>query len=195
MIKVGVTGGIGSGKSTVCKIFESLGAPVYHADDEGRKILEKREVISILVQYFGNSILDERDEIDRKKLAEIVFKDTSALAFLNSIIHTRVRASFQEWSSDKPDAPYVIYEAAILFESGHYKNVDKTVLVTASEEARIARVTARDNVSREAVLQRIGNQWDDQKKAAMADFIINNDGSVMLIPQVIEIHNQLLKIQ
>lgn len=190
MIKVGLTGNIGSGKSTVASVFETLGVPVFHADVEAKKILSGKEVIDLLVNEFGSSILSG-SLIDRGALAKIVFKDKDALTTLNSIIHPRVRKSLISWMETKQDYKYIIQEAAILFESGFNKFFDKTIVVSCPEEIAIRRVIERDGVDENDVKARIQNQWSEQRKVELADFVINNDGTRLVIPEVIEIHKIL----
>ncbi len=187
MIKVALTGNIGSGKSTVASIFESLHVPVFHADEEAKKFLLNDEVITEIVEKFGIEIQDT-NFINRQKLAEIVFRNESKLDLLNAIIHPRVRKALHLWLDTKKSSPYVIQEAAILFESGFHKEFDKTVLVSCPQEIAIQRVMLRDEVSRENVLHRIENQWSEERKMAMSDYIIYNDDENMLIPQVLELH-------
>ena len=186
MIKVGITGGIGSGKSTVCRIFESLGIPVFRADDESRRLLnEDEEVQKHVIELLGNDVIIH-GKPDRKKIAELVFNHPEKLRSLNAIIHPRVREGVALWA-DQQKSEWVIEEAAILFESGAYKNLDAIIVVSAPEEIRIQRVMDRDNVSEATVKERIKNQITEKERRERADFIIENDGNQLLIPQAIEI--------
>ncbi|MBA9074136.1 dephospho-CoA kinase [Flavobacterium gossypii] len=170
---IGLTGGIGSGKSSIAQHIESLGVPVYIADIEAKKILETDAVIAKVVALFGEDILD-KEKIDKKKIAALVFQDPEKLRKYNNIIHPEVFLHFQNWVKQYENLPLVVKEAAILFESGSYKDCDKIILVTAPKETRIKRVMKRDGVSREAVEQRMAHQWDDEKKKALSDFVIEN---------------------
>jgi dephospho-CoA kinase len=190
MIKVGLTGNIGSGKSTVARIFEIIGVPVYQADKEAKKFLSKPEVKKELKKEFGQAIFSGI-EIDRKKLAEIVFNTKKSLNFLNSIIHPLVRKDFEDWCSNYSEEPYIIQEAAILFESGFYKFFDKTIVVSCPKEIAVMRVMERDITTGREVKERIKNQWEQEKKINLADFIIINDNEQLVIPQVLQIHKEL----
>jgi dephospho-CoA kinase len=170
---IGLTGGIGSGKSSIAKHIESLGIPVYIADTEAKKILDTADVIAKVIALFGNDIL-ENGKIDRKKIAALVFQDAEKLKKYNAIIHPEVYLHFQNWVKQHNNYPLVVKEAAILFESGSYKDCDKIILVTAPKENRIQRVMKRDAVTREAVEQRMSHQWDDETKKSMSDFVIEN---------------------
>ena len=170
---IGLTGGIGSGKSSIAQHIESLGVPVYIADIEAKKILETDAVIAKVVALFGEDILD-KEKIDKKKIAALVFQDPEKLRKYNNIIHPEVFLHFQNWVKQHENLRLVVKEAAILFESGSYKDCDKIILVTAPKETRIKRVMKRDGVSREAVEQRMAHQWDDEKKKALSDFVIEN---------------------
>jgi len=194
MLKVGLTGSIGSGKTLVSKIFFSLGVPVYHADVEAKKFLLDENIKNHIVTRIGNSVFDDQNNIVSEKLASIVFNDHKALSVLNSLIHPLVRIDFIEWLSDKQKEPYVLHEAAILYESGFYKDFDKVITVSAPEDVRIKRVMERDRVLEEDVLTRMRNQWKDERKSELADYVIINDGKQMMIPQVLEIHRKLLEI-
>lgn len=186
MLRIGVTGGIGSGKSIICRVLSELGYPVFHSDNVAKALLNNdlnvREEISDL---FGNDIYTNT-EIDKKRLAEIIFKDETAREKINSIIHPRVRQKFEEFAK-ACRSELVFNEAAILFETDSYKNFDATILVTAPEELRIERVMKRDGVSREQVLDRIKSQWKDEKKAELADYILVNDEKKPLLDQIEEI--------
>jgi dephospho-CoA kinase len=170
---VGLTGGIGSGKTTMAKYFADQGIPVYIADDEAKKIMLMPDVAKAVLNAFGKEALNNGVP-DKKKLADIVFANPEKLEILNSIIHPKVREHFYEWVKKQKDEVFVIKEAAILFESGSYKDCDKIILVTAPREIRIKRVMERDSISEGKVLERIANQWDDEKKKALSDYIINN---------------------
>lgn len=190
MLKVGVTGGIGSGKSTVCRMFGVLGIPVFSSDDEGKRLLaEDPEVRNALTAAFGGEIF-VNEVLDRKALGALVFNDRDALERLSAIVHPAVRAAFNVWA-EKQQAPYVINEAAILVETGGYKHLDHLVVVAAPEAERIARVMRRDDTTEEQVRARMSNQTDDATRAAVADSIIVNDGKAMVIPQVLVVYEQL----
>ena len=189
MRKVGLTGNIGSGKSLVARIFKTFGIPVFEADMEAKTILYSPEVSKNVMQIFGHEILVD-GSIDRKKLANLVFNNPALLQKLNNIIHPSVRQKFNRWAEFHTNKPYIIYEAAILFESGQYKELDSIITVFANPELRIQRVMQRDDVPRELVLERMKNQWPDEKKNALADFVIFNNGEELLIPQVGKIHAQ-----
>lgn len=192
MLKVGLTGNIGSGKSTIARIFEVLGVPVYHADEEAKKFLNQTDVVDKLQKHFGDSILRD-GEIDRKELAEVVFNDPEALSYLNSLIHPLVKNDLHEWMKEQKHHEYIVQEAAILFESGFYKDFDKVILVSCSEELANKRVMERDGVSEEEVVKRRRNQWNEGKKKQLSDFIVKNEEDKLIIPQVLEIHKKLLK--
>ncbi|MGZ4057241.1 MAG: dephospho-CoA kinase [Bacteroidia bacterium] len=191
MIKLGITGGIGSGKSTVCKVFELLGVPVYYADDEGKKLLDVTEVKEKILKIFGNAVLSENKMIDRKKLSELVFNDKEKLEKLNSIIHPAVGIHFEEWLKEQKECTYIVKEAAILFESGAYKQVDDVITVTAPQELKIKRAMNRSGITREEVLERINNQMDDEEKIRRSKYKIVNDEEHLIIPQILSIHRSL----
>jgi dephospho-CoA kinase len=170
---IGLTGGIGSGKTTIAKLFEAEEIPIYIADEEAKKIMQLPETISKIGGIFGSEVIVNH-QIDKKKLSEIVFNNPEKLKELNTIIHPLVKKHFDDWVK-KQKSPFVIKEAAILFESGSYKYCDKIITVTASEETRIKRVMKRDNCTREAVLDRIKNQWSDSQKISKSDYVIVND--------------------
>jgi dephospho-CoA kinase len=170
---IGLTGGIGSGKTTIANYFSTLGIPVYIADDEAKKLMESSEVKDLIKEKFGESIF-ENTILNRAKLAEIVFADSEKLYQLNAIVHPAVRNHFEKWLLNHKASPFVIYEAAILFESGNYKNCDYIITVTAPLESRIQRVIERDKTNREQVLKRINAQWNDEQRISKSNFIIDN---------------------
>lgn len=170
---IGLTGGIGSGKTTIANHFMAAGIPVYIADDEARTIMQSAEIIDEIKKTFGTAIF-ENGILNRQKLAEIVFNDPDKLKQLNSIIHPAVKKHFDNWILKHKESPFVVYEAAILFESGSFKNCDKIITVTAPLESRIQRVIERDNTTREHVLKRMNMQWDDNQRIAKSDFVVEN---------------------
>ncbi|NHM06965.1 dephospho-CoA kinase [Flavobacterium sp. CYK-4] len=169
---IGLTGGIGSGKTTIAKHFKSLGIPVYIADDEAKKIIDEASIQQQIVKTFGVELVDNK--IDRKQLANLVFSNPEKLSLLNEIVHPAVKAHFESWLSSQQNCPIIIKEAAILFESGSYKDCDKIITVIAPLESRIERVLLRDQTSREAILSRINNQWTDPMRIAKSDYVIEN---------------------
>lgn len=170
---IGLTGGIGSGKTTIAKYFNSLGLPVYIADDEARKIMQTPKVIGAIKETFGETLF-EGTILKRDKLAEIVFKAPGKLKELNAIVHPAVKQHFKEWLMEHKKFPIIIYEAAILFESGNYKDFDLIITVTAPLESRIQRVIERDKTTREQVLERINSQWTDEQRVSKSDYVIEN---------------------
>jgi len=188
---VGLTGGIGSGKSLAASVFRTLGIPVYDADFEARQLTDTDRLIhNELLAWIGPDYF-ENGRLNRPMVANLVFRDPSSLEKLNSIIHPRVRAHFQEWVMTNSNAPYLVHEAAILFESGFYKIMDKNILVTCPAEIRIRRIMERDGVTEESARSRMSHQWDDERKIPMADYVIKNAGDELMVPQIINIHNQL----
>ena len=171
---IGLTGGIGSGKTTVANHFMTAGIPVYIADDEARKLMQSPEILENIKKIFGSSIF-ENEVLNRQKLAEIVFDDPEKLKLLNAIIHPAVKKHFGNWILNHKNSPFVIYEAAILFESGSYKDCDKIITVIAPLETRIQRVIDRDKTTRKDVLKRINMQWNDAQRIEKSDFVIEND--------------------
>lgn len=170
---IGLTGGIGSGKTTVANYIKSLGIPVYIADYEARKIMETQEVIALIQNTFGNTVVS-KNKIDREKLAQLVFNHPDKLQKLNDIVHPLVKQNFINWVKNHENHPFVIKEAAILFESGSYKFCDSIITVTASLETRLQRVMTRDKTTKESFLDRIKNQWSEEEKIAKSDYVIYN---------------------
>lgn len=170
---IGLTGGIGSGKTTIANYLVSLGYPVYIADDAGRKVMQKQEIIDAIKEKFGLEIF-ENNLLNRAKLAKIVFDNPEQLKKLNAIVHPAVKEDFKNWLTRYLESPLVFYESAILFESGSYTDFDVIITVIAPLEKRIARVLERDNSNREQVLNRINAQWTDEQRISKSDFVIEN---------------------
>jgi dephospho-CoA kinase len=193
MTIVGITGGIGSGKTTVCNIFSSLGVPIYHADDEAKKLYSLPHLKEELKKRFGAAIINKNGDLDKKKMADLIFNDEKSLKEINTLIHPLVIQHFNEWK-EKQESTYIIKEAAILFESGTNKDCDKIILVTAPAETRMQRILQRDNRTREEVEKIMQKQWAEEEKRKLSDFIITNDETQLVIPQVLKIHSELLKL-
>lgn len=195
MLKIGITGNIGSGKTTVSKVFEVLGVPVFYADEAAKNVMTADEIlIGEIKAAFGADSYFNDGSLNRKHIANIVFNDTTQLAKLNSIVHPAVFRAFDTWVANIKNAPYVMKEAALLFESSSYKMCDKTIMVDAPLELRIKRVMQRDGFSREEILSREARQFTEERKVAMADFVIKNDATQLVIPQVLDLHAQFLAL-
>ncbi|HJT73366.1 MAG TPA: dephospho-CoA kinase [Chitinophaga sp.] len=193
MLKVGITGGIGSGKSTVARIFELLGIPVYYADTKAKEIMQTDPLlISQIKQHFGEHIYNGQ-VLDRAALGKIVFNDAGKLELLNSLVHPATIRNSDEWANNQ-SAPYILKEAALLFESSSFHHLDKIIGVSAPQPLRINRVMKRDNVTRNDVLARMHKQIDESIKMKLCDFIVYNDEQQMVIPQVLALHEKLLQL-
>lgn len=191
MLKIGLTGNIGSGKTSVAHVFEVLGIPVFYADDESKKLLTDSKVKKQLVKLFGEAILTKSKEVNKQKLASLVFTDKEKLKDLNELLHPLVYQRYLNWI-EVQQANYTILEAAILFESGFNKYVHQSICVYADKKSRIKRIIKRDHFEKADIEARIKNQWSDEKKNALADFIINNNEDEMIIPQILKIHKTLI---
>jgi dephospho-CoA kinase len=190
-LAIGITGGIGSGKSTVCELFKILGIPVFEADLASKKLINTNsEIRNGLIQLFGSDIYNTDKTINRKMLANFIFNDNLMLEKVNELIHPVVRTEYLNWLKQQNTA-YIIHEAAILFESGFYTMMDYTILVTAPEEIRIERVTKRDKILPETVKLRMEKQWLDEEKRKLASIELINDNKNLLIPRILEIDNKL----
>lgn len=194
MLKIGITGGIGSGKSTVARIFSLLGVPVYYADDAAKTIMQTDDLLIQQVKaHFGEQMYDGNNVLDRAALGKIVFNDKDKLELLNSLVHPATIRHSDEWA-DRQTSPYVLKEAALLFESGSFQYLDKCIGVSAPQPLRILRVMKRDNISRNDVLARMHKQIDDSIKMKLCDYVIRNDEQEMVIPQVLALHETLLQL-
>ena len=189
---IGLTGGIGSGKTTAARMFETLGIPVFIADDEGRRQTGISAIKKLIINVFGTEIITN-DEIDRKKLASIVFNNSLMLQKLNDIIHPAVKKSFEQWCAANINSKYVIYESAILFETNFTINFYKVITVSAPENIRIARVKARSNISENEVKDRISKQWTDTQREEKANYVIKNIDIENTKEQVYAIYTALMK--
>lgn len=189
---LGLTGGIGSGKTTVANIFRELGVPVYIADDEAKKLMNSNpELKKEIIALFGDEAYQD-GTLNRKYIANRVFGNKELLEKLNAIVHPAVGKNFDEWKEDQASV-YVVYEAAILFEKGGYRKCDKNLLITAPREVRIRRIISRDRATPAEIEARMNNQWPDEKKAEIADFIINNKDLQQTREEVRKIHQIMLE--
>ena len=194
MLKIGLTGGIGSGKSTVAKIFEQLGIPVYYADSAAKRIMNADPILMAeLINSFGSEVYFE-GELNRAHLSGIVFNDKKKLDLLNSIVHPATIRDSESWMSNQK-APYAIKEAALIFESGSQDQLDYVIGVSAPESLRIQRAMQRDGLTREAVKERIQNQLSETIKMRLCQFVIRNDEQELVIPQVLELDSKLREMK
>jgi dephospho-CoA kinase len=192
MIKLGLTGGIGSGKSTVARVFQVLGVPVYNSDERAKALyVESTEVKKAVIELLGNEAYRANGELDREYVGQLVFADRELLGQLNGIIHPAVGRDFSAWV-DRQKSRYIIKEAAILFESGADRGVDKVIAVTAPNEIRVDRVMQRDGVSESEVQRRMSNQMNPNELIERSDFVIVNDNRRLIVPQILEIHENIV---
>ena len=192
MVKVAITGNIGSGKSTVCRIFETLKIPVYYSDIRAMILAHTDpEIISVYKKLFGSDIYSY-GFLDRKKISETLFKQKEVLKEIEAVVHPAIIKDFKIWC-DEIDRPMVLFESALLFECSMFHLFDKIILVTAPETLRIKRVMKRDVISEQDVLDRINNQWKEEKKQDLSHYIVRNDETTPVIPQVLEIYDNIRK--
>ena len=193
MLKIGITGGIGSGKSTVAKVFEVLGIPVFYADDAAKRLMNTDKDLKEKIQLqFGNEVY-KNGQLDKKYLADIVFTSPEKLALLNALVHPATLKDADAWMQ-KQITPYTLKEAALIFESGAQQNLDYVIGVTAPAPLRIQRTMNRDGITREAIIARMDKQMDETIKMKLCNFIIKNDEQEMLLPQVLALHKKLLML-
>lgn len=197
MLRVGITGGIGSGKTTACKLFEKLGVPVYYADNRAKELMvDDKQLRHSIIQNFGAESYLEDGSLNRLYLSSVVFGEEKKLELLNSLVHPVVAADSESWNSilERKNFAYSLREAALLIETGSYKLLDKLIVVTAPEEDRIKRVMLRDGSSEQQVKSRINAQMPDSEKIKLADFIIENTDLISLAQQVKDIHERIMKL-
>ena len=193
-LQIGITGGIGSGKSLVCKIFNALGTPTYDADSRAKMVMTTDGIlVEAIKKEFGVLSYDAKGVLNRQHLANSVFNQPDKLKRLNELVHPRVAVDYEHWVSSQPDVKYVLKEAALLFESGSYQSLDKIIVVTAPETLRVQRVLIRDpHRSAEQTKEIIRNQMEEEEKMKRADYVIVNDETTLLIPQVLNLHLQFI---
>lgn len=195
MLKIGITGNIGSGKTTISKIFEVLEVPVFYADDGAKKVMvTDPDLIEAIKTSFGAEAYFNDGRLNRRYIAAIVFNNEAELAKLNSLVHPAVFKAFDSWVKQVKNAPYVIKEAALLFESSSYKMCDYSIMITAPLELRIKRVMQRDGLTHAEVESRNARQFPEEKKIQLADYVIRNDDTELVIPQVLALHKQFLSL-
>ncbi len=193
-LKIGITGGIGAGKTTVAQLFQFMGAPVYNSDTRAKELMQQNTALKQKIQAAFGTQVYEGAQLNRAYLASIVFSDESKLQTLNSLVHPAVALDFKNWVELHASAPYVMKEAAILFESGAYRALDYTIEVYCPKDIRIARVVKRDQSDRAQVEQRINNQLSEEMRLALSDFVIYNDGTQSVIQQVWKRHQHFEKL-
>jgi dephospho-CoA kinase len=193
VIKLGVTGGIGSGKTSVCRVFRVLGIPVFAADVVAREIMDNDESVKKMINSIAGKDLYEQGNLDRPVLASLIFNNKILLEKVNSLVHPIVFDRFIKWKSDQL-APYVIMEAAILFESGAVNLVDRIATVIAPADERIERIIRRNNLTREQIIDRMKSQIDDEARIKRSDYIIQNSDKDMIIPEILKIHEDLITL-
>ena len=191
MIKVGLTGGIGSGKTIVSRIFSLLEVPIFNADIEAKSLMLKQPLKAKIINLLGADAYTKEGQLNKKYIANIIFSQKEKLQQINAIVHPAVALAFDNFAKKNKQAPYIIKEAAILIENKMYQSLDKLILVTANEEKRIQRVVERDNLTKKEVKAKIQNQMTDEEKKQYVNFVVKNNETELLIPQIEKIHQEL----
>jgi dephospho-CoA kinase len=190
MKRIGLTGNIGSGKTTVATCFEVLGIAVFNADKQAKLLMNKDvNLKQSLIAEFGKEVF-LNNELNRKYLSKLAFNDDLVLKRLNALVHPVVQEAFEKWSIQQSGA-YVIKEAAILFESNTYQSLDAIICISCPEEIRLKRILKRDDLSEKDVRQRMSHQWAEEKKISLSDYVITNDNSSLVMPQILSVHSAL----
>ncbi len=190
---IGVTGGIGTGKSLVCKIFAVLGVPIYDADARAKQLMTVDKIlVDQIKEHFGESSYHSDGSLNRDFLSREVFHDPLKLMQLNQLVHPRVAVDSERWIKENKSAHYAVKEAALLYESGSYKYFDKIIVVTAPQELRVQRVMARDKRNKEEILKIVSNQMPEAEKLSRADFVVRNDETELVVPQVLKLHERFI---
>lgn len=190
MIRVGITGGIGSGKTSIAQMFELLKVPVYYSDEQAKRLMvENKDLKQKLKDLLGSDCYKPSGALNRAYIAQKIFTDQHLLKSVNAIVHPAVEAHFEAFCKTHKAEKYILKEAAILIETGAFKALDKLILVTMNEEDRIERIMRRDTSKREEVKAKIAKQWSDKKKAKFADYILENNNKALLIPQILQLHH------
>ena len=189
--KVAITGNIGSGKSLICKIFNHLGINTFHSDEETKKLYYLPDIKKEITNHFGEEVYLADGSLNKKLLSYHLFQNEKALKFIETLLYPKLNQVFDEWC-ERQTSSFVLFESAILFEKNFDKQFDKIIFVSAPEDVRVKRAMQRDNCDEENVRSRMRLQWDEETKKEKSDYIINNDGIEMLIPQIIKINKQLL---
>lgn len=193
MLKIGITGNIGSGKTTVSRLFEILGIPVFYADAEAKKVMvTDAPLITSIKEHFGTDAYFADGTLNRKLIASVVFNNEAELQKLNALVHPAVFRAFDQWVLQYPNAPYVLKEAAVLFESGSYKDCDYTIMVTAPTDMRMLRVMKRDSITEAEAQSRETKQMPQDQKQKLASYIVKNDNTELVIPQTLAINHRLI---
>lgn len=195
MKKVAITGNIGSGKTWVCALFERLGIPVFYSDPEAKRLYYRADIREAMKKRFGDDVYRSEDEIDKARLSSLIFNDRRAMRDVEHLLYPALNAWFDEWA-EQQDAPYVLYESAIIFEKHLAERFDATVMVAASRKTRLRRVMLRDHCEAEVVRERMKKQWSDKKKSLLADYVIHHDSDddeEALMQQVMQVHNTLTR--
>ena len=193
MKKVALTGNIGSGKSWVCQLFQRIGIPVFNSDEEAKRLYDRDDIREAMKARFGEDVYFDDDSVNRKRVAEIIFNDAEAMHEVEQLLYPALNAYFDEWAEEQDDAPYVLYESAIIFEKHLEDRFDAVVLVSANEQTRLRRVMLRDHCDEETVRERMATQWTENEKRERADFIIehdNDDEDEALLEQVLAVHEE-----
>ncbi|MFW6249149.1 MAG: dephospho-CoA kinase [Bacteroidota bacterium] len=195
MKQIGLTGGIGSGKSLVALVFQKLGIPCFNADVAAKEVMDQNDVVIRKIKNRFGADVYSNGKLDRKKFAQIIFADQKAIEFVNHLVHPVVNNLFDCWKKEWEQCPYVLFEAAIIFESALEDMFARVIVVTAPEIKRVERVCQRDQVTPGQVRARMEFQWPEEKKIKLADFVLVNDEKQLLIPQIIDLHNEVIKLE